>query len=189
MWKVTEGILLNTTNWFELPEEQFNELIKLGNMYRREALKCHEAKAYVAACTCAGAALETMLIAITHLFGEEVEAAGHVVKRRGKCKPLLNWTLRELLITASAMNWLPRGLADNSPWISRQAKIGDYVEALRQTRNLIHPARYIEDHSPHRVTHRYAEHYREILDAAVRYLGAIVEESLLKALDDSESGQ
>lgn len=180
---------MSVVRWFDLTEEQFNELIKLGNMYRREASKCQDAKAYVAGCACTGAALEAMLMAVAHLYGEEIEAAGHAAKHKGEFKPLLRWTLRDLLNTASAMDWLPRGLTDNSPWNSRKAKIGDYVEALRQTRNLIHPARYLEDHSPHRVTRRYQEQYREVLDAAVQHLGTKVKESLVKALDRPENGK
>jgi len=50
---------------FSLTDEQFNSLLRLGNLYRRQALGCLNAKAYVAGSVMVGAALETLLMALT----------------------------------------------------------------------------------------------------------------------------
>ena len=59
--------------WFEIPEEQFNELLRLARMYRREAKRCMGSKAYLAGCICAASALEAMLTAMLHMYGDEIE--------------------------------------------------------------------------------------------------------------------
>src|SRR5215467_3997651 len=99
-------------------------------MYYREAKRCVDAKAYLAGCIVAGSALETQLTAMVHLYADEVEQAGLVVQRRGAAKPLLEWTLSDLLKAAAGMAWLPRGLRDGDRWSRRKAKMGDNAEVL-----------------------------------------------------------
>jgi hypothetical protein len=75
--------------------------------------------------------------------------------KRGQPKPLLEWNFSELLKVAKASPWVPAGLALNGGWNSRKALIGDHAEVVRMVRNLVHPARYVEDHYGSRVTGKY----------------------------------
>jgi hypothetical protein len=40
---------------------------------------------------------------------------------------------------------LSSALSLEGEWDSARAEIGDYLEVIRQIRNLIHPVRYVED--------------------------------------------
>lgn len=133
----------------------------------------------------AGAALEAVLLAMLHLYGSEVEA-DHTIpipRSKGRPKDLLKWTLPEMLRAAAAMGWLPRALPDDAEWNTRLAQIGDYAEALRQTRNLVHPARYLQDHSPSRVTKKYLVLSIEVFEAASAHLEAKVHTSIRRTLN------
>ncbi len=171
------------SNWHELEEPAFNELLRLSRLYHREAKRCAVSKAYLGGCVLAGAALEALLIAMVHLYGEEIEAAGRVAKTKGKPKRLLDWNLGELLHAAAGASWLPAGLKPGSQWSARRARIGDHAAALRQTRNLIHPGRYLRDHFRSRVTAKYLSHSLEVLGIAVKHLEARVHESLRRSLE------
>ena len=151
-------------------------------MYDREARRAGEGKAHLAGCVMAGAALEAMLLAMVHLYGDELDARA-IAKAKGKPKQLLNWSFADLLKAARIANWLPAGLELGAKWSGRRARIGDYAEALRQTRNLVHPSRYIQDHSPSRVTKRYLSSSLETLEAAISHLEAKVHDSLRKAME------
>ena len=69
----------------------------------------------------------------------------------------MQWKLADLLKVAKAANWLPSGLNLKDDWNRRKAKVGDYAEVVRMVRNLVHPARYVEDHHPSRVTAKYLQ--------------------------------
>ena len=177
------------TAWFNLEEQDFKELMRLYRSYRREAVRSTDSKAYLAGCVMAAAALEAALLAMIHIHAREVEAAGLVPNIRRQPKPLLKWTLPEMLRAASGMDWLPSGLQLGGAWIARRAKIGDYAEALRQIRNLIHAARYVQDHSPSRVTKRYLEGSLAILEGATTHLEAKVNASLRKWIAQKDNAQ
>jgi hypothetical protein len=168
------------TNWFHIEGKDFNELGRLGLKYHREAQRCKGSKAYIAGCVMAGACLESFLLTMVNIYGKEIQAAGFVPTVKGKPKPLLKWTLSELIHVAREMKWLPSGLQIGTKWNTRRAKIGDYTEALRQTRNLVHPSRHLQDLSPSRVTKKYLEGSIEILEAAIKHLRVKIEESLRK---------
>jgi hypothetical protein len=74
--------------WFDLGEDDFNEVLRLSRMYRREASRCETSKSYLAGCAVAAAALEALLLAMIHIYGDEVESAGLVVKAKGRPKQL-----------------------------------------------------------------------------------------------------
>ena len=71
-------------DWFFLEEADYTEILRLSRLYHREAARCGKAKAYVAGCAMAGAALEAALVAMLHLHGEDVEAAGYAPTEEGK---------------------------------------------------------------------------------------------------------
>lgn len=170
-------------DWSDLTSQEFDELLRLGRMYDREARRAGEGKAHLAGCVMAGAALEAILIAMVHLYSFEVPASA-VAKSKGKAKKLLDWTFADLLKAARAASWLPAGLNLGDKWNRRRAEVGDYAEALRQTRNLVHPSRYVQDHSPSRVTKRYLSGSLETLEAAVSHLELKVHASLRKKMKE-----
>ena len=166
-------------------EEQYNEILRLARTYRREALRCRGARAYLAGCVMLGAALEAMLVAVTSIYWREAKRTRAAPRRKKKVRPLAEWDLAALLGVAIELEWLPSGLERGQDWTRRRAKIGDYAVALRQTRNLVHPGYYLRTHSPSRVTKRYLEGYLEVLDVSVEWLLHKVTEDLRKHLDQS----
>jgi len=113
-----------------------------------------------------GAALEVMLILAVDVYGDEAVATGKLPKKKGKAlKPLLDWNLAELLTVAKAAGWLPSALQLTESWDRRKAKIGDYAEVVRMLRNLVHPAKDIEDNFKKRVTKKHTSFCQEVIEA------------------------
>jgi hypothetical protein len=168
---------------FELTEEQHNEVLHLSRLYYREAHKCKKGKAYLARCVMMGAALEASLLAFVNCYPDEALCSPNVPTKEGKTKPLVKWSLAELLTVAKERGWLPSGLSPNQQWAARNAHIGDYAEALRQTRDLVHPIRYALDLPQKRVTKRYLERSFEIFEVATDYLLNKIGESLRAAFE------
>jgi hypothetical protein len=166
-------------NWFDLSEDDHNELLRLSRAYYREAIRCQNSKSYLAGCAVVAAAFEALLFAMIHTYGDEVDDAGLVVKTKGRPKQLLKWKLHEMIDVAVKMNWLPLTA-------KRGKGIGAYADQVRQIRNLLHPARYLQDHSPSRITARYLKRCLEIVDVANDWLRARVNESLWKAIEEEE---
>ncbi len=150
----------------EMSEDDFNELMRLIRMYLKEAKKCQDAKSYLAGCVMVGGAMEGVLTAAVSMFPQEVKVSKRL-PRDGKqqIKSVLDWSLSQLLIVAEDIAWLPRKLSWEDIFQDKNAEIGDYAERVRVIRNLAHPARYIKDHSSRRVTKIYLEHLFEIFDA------------------------
>jgi hypothetical protein len=166
-----------------LTDDQHEELHRLLRFYHAESRRCRAAKAYLAGCVVAGAALETVLILMVGIYDEEAAATGSLPRQKGRIKPLLSWNLAELLTVAKAANWLPSGLHYGmDDWDHRKAKAGDYAEVVREMRNLAHPARYVEAHHGKRVTRKHLEWVLDSVDTATSWLLARVEESLVEAM-------
>lgn len=137
-----------------LTDTQEKEFYRLSRLYWQQALRCEEAKAYLAGCVMLGSALETMLILMINCYPNEAENTGKVPTTKGKPKPLLDWKFIELLRVVKAAQWLPAALDLNDAWNIRKARVGDFAEVVRMVRNLAHPAAYAEDHYRSRVTKR-----------------------------------
>lgn len=136
-----------------LEDEEEKELHRLSTFYWKEALRCEEAKAYLAGCVILGSALETLLILMVNCYPEEAAATGQLPKKK-----LLGWDLADLLKVAKAADWLPSRLANH-----KKAQIGDYAEVVRMIRNLAHPGRYTKDHFRGKVTQKYLQRQFEIV--------------------------
>jgi hypothetical protein len=80
-----------------LSDEEAKEFYRLSRLYWREARRCEKAKAYLAGCVMLGSALESLLITMVDAFSEEAEASGQAPMKKGQPKPLLGWTLSDLL--------------------------------------------------------------------------------------------
>jgi hypothetical protein len=72
-----------------LTDEKEKELYRLQRLYWREALRCEEAKAYLAGCIILGSALETLLILMVNCFSDEADQTGKTPVHKDKPKPLL----------------------------------------------------------------------------------------------------
>ena len=118
----------------------------------------------------AAASLETLLILIVNVYSNEAMATGKAPTKKGAVKPLMQWGLSDLLRVAKSAGWLPAGLTLGSSWDRRKAKIGDHAEVVREVRNLVHPARYVEDHRGKRVTAKYLHRQFEVVDACIEWL-------------------
>ncbi len=163
-------------------EREFNEVLRLSRVYRREALRCRKSNAHLASCVMLGAALEALLMAMTSLYWREARQSVHAPRHRGRVRPLAEWDLGRLVQVSRELSWLPAELAPGADWEPRRARIGDYAEALHQTRNLVHAGYYLRAHSPARVTRRYSQSYWEILSACVDWLNQRVTADLRKLL-------
>lgn len=147
-----------------LTEDQEKELYRLNRLYWREAVKCERAEAYLAGCVMLGSALETLLILMINCYADVAERTGAAPMKKGQTRPLLEWTLADLLKVAKVAQWLPAGLALTDDWNNRKTRIGDHAEVVRMVRNLAHPARYVEDHHRKRVTQKYLQRQFKVIE-------------------------
>jgi len=121
----------------DLADAQHNKLNRLLRLYQSEARRCREAKAYLAGCVMAGAALETSLVLMISLFQEDVGMVADLPAKGGGIKPLMEWRFRDLLNVAKATGWLPAALNYGvDDWSDEKAKVGDYAEVVREMRDL-----------------------------------------------------
>jgi hypothetical protein len=157
-------------NFADMEDAQFDELLRLSRTYHREALRCEKAKAHLAGCVLLGACLEASLVAMVHCFSDEVAASTSAPRIKGALKPLLDWNLGELLRVAKQLAWLPANLDLHEEWNRKRAQIGDYAEAMRQLRNLLHPARYLTDYPRKRVTQRHLTLSFEVMEIAAAHI-------------------
>ncbi len=58
--------------WFDLEEQDFNELLRLSRTYYREAVRCEGSRAHLAGCTMAGASLEGLLLTMVHIYNKSL---------------------------------------------------------------------------------------------------------------------
>jgi hypothetical protein len=170
----------------ELSDDMYNEILRLARLYQREAERCQESKAYLAGCVMIGAAFEASLLAFANCYLEEVLESTATPRRKTEIKPLVDWSLAELLAVAKERNWLPSALSLDDEWNEAKAKIGDYGEVIRQIRNLVHPARFALDWPRKRITKKYLETAFEILDVANEYLFPKLNKSLWEAIEEEE---
>jgi len=169
-----------------LSTEQQKEILRIATQYKREAKKCFGARVYLSGCVLIGAAMEAILLSTANCFPEIIVSTKHAPKKNGKIKRLDKWTLMDLLAVAKELNWLPSGLSPEDEWNSANAKIGDYVDVVRQIRNLIHPVRYLNNLGRKRFTKKYLEACFEIVDTAIDYLSSLIKDSLSIMLREKE---
>ncbi len=168
-----------------LPDDVYNEVLRLIRLYTREAHKCRENKTYLAGCIMAGAALEATLLAVANCLPEDASASPVAPRKKGNIKPLVEWKFHELLAVARAREWLPAGLSPEEEWDSVRARIGDYAEALRQIRNFVHPIRYALDFPRKRITIKHIRSSFQIAEAANDHLMNRILQALNSLADES----
>jgi hypothetical protein len=164
------------TPFLNLTEDQARELYRLARTYQREARRCEEAKAYLAGCIMLGASLETMLKLIVYVYEDEAAATGKVptIYKKNLAKqvpkPLLKWSLEEMLNVVTAAGWLPSEANVNGDWNKHGAKIGDWAKFAQRVRNLVHPGAWTRDHFGRRVTAGIFRTQREVVDLCKDWL-------------------
>lgn len=167
---------------FDLHEHQFQELIRLCRLYRREAERCMEAKSYLAGCVMIGAAFEADLIGMCHCFSDEIPSELIPKRKNGKPKHLLEWSFSQLLRVVRECGWLPSGLSLDDEWNHKKAHVGDYAVLVKRIRNLVHASCYIENFPRSRLTNRRMELCFETLAVASDYLLDKLHASLREAI-------
>jgi len=171
---------------FELSDDVYNEVVRLARQYHREAEKCRDAKAFLAGCVMIGAAFEAMLLSFVNCYPEEAAKSTAAPRKKGTIRPLIDWSLANLLAVTKERNWLPSALSTDDDWDDAKAQIGDYGELIKEIRNLVHPARYAIDWPHRRITKKYLEAVFEILDVANDYLLHKIHSSLREAIEREE---
>lgn len=167
---------------YELTEEEFNELLRLANDYHRNAVRCVDAKAYIAGCAASGAMLEAALIAMIHIEWKQIPSTFKSPRKGGIPKPLLDWQFDDLLEAAHAAGWLQKTSHFSESFALAKPEPGDYASHVRILRNLIHPQRYMRDHFKRRVTKKMLEYALEAAELIGQRLGKLVEKELAKRL-------
>ena len=159
---------------FDFNLEQQNKIHRIAIQYKREARKCYTAKAYLSGCILMGAAMEALLLSAINCFPEIISTAKSAPTKKREIKHFEKWKLKELLAVANELNWLPCALSKDEEWNTANAKIGDYVDIVRQIRNLIHPVQYAKEFSRKRITKKYLDACFSIVDAASDNLSKVV---------------
>ncbi len=125
-------------------------ILKISNRYHREAKRCYENNCYLASFVMYGAVLEGYLLAMCFCQADKVRRTEKYldIKRRYKKKYkedrkrgfFLEFSLRDLLKIAEELKWIPFDEKVGDAGIVR-----DWIFRVKQTRNLIHPARWLKE--------------------------------------------
>lgn len=115
-----------------------DRLTFLARFYHKEAQRCSQGRAYLAACVMQGAALEGALHCLCFLYPDDVRRTA-VFKRkkfRHKRNKALDFTYNELINIADELGWFPprRFLI----W-GKRTNVAGWAHELRKLRNYVHP--------------------------------------------------
>jgi hypothetical protein len=172
----------NRPRYFKpLSDGRYEHLLALQRQYQREARRSAKAKAYLGACVLAGAELEANLIAMCTLYDREVN--GYLATLTAGRPPhnLDRWTLEHLIKVAVALRWLLSRKRANAP-----RTVGEWVELLRELRNLVHPGKHLRDYPRVRIGRLHYADARAVLKAANSWLLRRVETGLRASIERAE---
>lgn len=170
-----------------LTDDQEREYYRLSQFYWNEAHRCEKSNAHLAGCVMLGSALETLLTLMVNIYADEALATGKAPMHRGSPKPLLDWSLAELLRVAKAAKWLPsKNLPIDGNWGRKRGAIGDYAEMARMIRNLLHPARYAQDHPRKKITGKILQSQFDVALLCRNWLLARNEAGLRQTIKEHE---
>jgi len=156
-------------------KDRFEILLELLDRYKQEAEKSAGAGAYLAGCVMLGAALEGSLLVMSECYRDEIERSISAPRdKRGKVKSPYSWHLWQLLDVAGELNWLPARLSPNEDIEFEEAlnkgDIGDFVELVREIRNLVHPGKYVREWPGTTITEEHFEDCYALFGTAVDHL-------------------
>jgi hypothetical protein len=123
-----------------------DDLIKVIGNFHKEAGMCFQNKCYIASLILYGSILEAMLLSMCFVYPQKVRTTQVYKKRKKRVKRkkgiFLEFTLNELINIAEELQWFPM-----------QEKIEDisifknWIKWVQETRNLVHPARWLKPDS------------------------------------------
>ena len=122
-------------------------LCKIIDKFWKEANKCYENKCYLACMILYGAVLEALLLAMCFVYQDKVRKTNKYQEVKQKCIKkkirkrgfMLEFTLSDLLKIGEELKWLPM-----KEKIEDIGLFEDWVQWVKETRNLIHPARWLK---------------------------------------------
>ena len=118
---------------------------------------------------------ECILIAMCDLYYKEAITTPTAQSKKLDKKSILKWHSVDLLAIAREANWTPGALPPNVTYkgqkrYRRKAKIGDYLKRVHELRNLVHPARYLQEHHGKRIPKAYYDAAEEVGEVARRWI-------------------
>jgi hypothetical protein len=121
-----------------------DRLVRAGANFRREAKRCLNGKAYIAAVVMEVSALEANLQAMCAIYPNEVKKTIVYQKKkfRRKRDRALEFTLYQLINIARELGWLPK---KRVTWAGKRADIAGFTHEIREVRNFVHPARWAKE--------------------------------------------
>jgi hypothetical protein len=121
---------------------------RLGNLatfYHREARKCSRVRAYIAASTMQGAALEAVLQAMCFLYPNEVKKTRVYQRKKfqGQRYKALEFKLYHLIKIAEELAWFP---PQRVTWGGKRKTLAGLSHEVRELRNFVHPGKWAREH-------------------------------------------
>lgn len=154
-----------------------DRLWELIAQYHREAELCAETGAYLAGCVMLGAALEGALIGVAdeEALRADIEKSSHAVRdKNGNLVPAENWPLHRLIALARELNWLPAKLPPDEDIdldeALEQGDVGDFVEYVREVRNLVHPGKHVREYPDVSIGDKHYEDCYTVFEESLRHL-------------------
>jgi hypothetical protein len=167
-----------------LSERRLKKLGTLIKGYQREVDGCTRAQAYHAACIILGAQVEGMLLGMCCLRENEVRKWFADLPASQRPKNSINqWDLATLSRVARDLKWLP---ARHHP--RAHTKVGDWVDVLREIRNLVHPGKHIRDYPKVRIGRLHLSDAQAVCGAVERYLLSDLANDLKRASRRKRTG-
>lgn len=110
--------------------------------------------------------MEAALLAMAQCFPGDVRRV--IEQRRSKelSRPASEWSLSQLLLLARDLGWLPTAESPGDRLDPGKAQIGDYAEAIRAIRNLLHPSIYLRECPDKAIDEKHLRFSFQVLDAA-----------------------
>jgi hypothetical protein len=158
-----------------------DRLIETAGLYYREASKCRQARAYLAACVMQVSVLETALIAMCFLYPSQVRRTMIYKDKRFRRKrsKALDFTLFELIKIADELGWFPPKVIT---W-GRRTTLAGFAHEIRKLRNFVHPGVWAAERSgTTRFNKATFEVVYEVYDVANSWILDHVESNLAKRL-------
>lgn len=112
--------------------ERYEILLKVYEKFEKEVEECYKNQCYLASMILYGAVLEAILLAMCFAYEDDVKSISE--------KEILNLNLSALIEIAEKLNWLP--LKEK---IGSIGEFEQWVNWIKATRNLVHPARWIKE--------------------------------------------
>jgi len=171
----------------------FDVAMRVMENLRKEADLCFQNKCYIAALILYGSVLESSLLCMCFIYPERVRKTQVYKKKKNKSKRkrgiFLEFTLNDLINIAEELKWFPMQERIDDTGIFR-----DWVKWVQETRNLIHPARWLKPAPYFGNIHRemqkfskskykrFVEISEETVSGIAVLLGRVVEHSLAQKL-------